>query len=189
MGPRFSSSSNRWIHHWLPSDVPEHIWMAVIQTLDHSCREMFLCVSCPQMTDLNREILCVCLGLAQYSGDPRIEWHLNAFSNKEAVIDAVMNLPYKGGNTLTGCFSDLVCSEDPNQCFLCFSFLFGHHLALPAPFTFFLLLKQLTLPWYLCLPPPFSLSISLQALRWTTSWRTASSLSLALGLACPRLAS
>uniref|UniRef100_A0A3B3VJQ0 Collagen type XIV alpha 1 chain n=1 Tax=Poecilia latipinna TaxID=48699 RepID=A0A3B3VJQ0_9TELE len=42
------------------------------------------------------------IGLAQYSGDPRIEWHLNTYSTKEAVIDAVKNLPYKGGNTLTG---------------------------------------------------------------------------------------
>uniref|UniRef100_A0A8C4Y8J3 Collagen alpha-1(XIV) chain n=1 Tax=Gopherus evgoodei TaxID=1825980 RepID=A0A8C4Y8J3_9SAUR len=42
------------------------------------------------------------VGLAQYSGDPRIEWHLNAFSTKDAVLDAVRNLPYKGGNTLTG---------------------------------------------------------------------------------------
>ncbi|KAK6290982.1 hypothetical protein J4Q44_G00386190 [Coregonus suidteri] len=42
------------------------------------------------------------IGLAQYSGDPRIEWHLNAFSTKDAVLDAVKNLPYKGGNTLTG---------------------------------------------------------------------------------------
>uniref|UniRef100_A0A6Q2Z5G9 Collagen, type XIV, alpha 1b n=1 Tax=Esox lucius TaxID=8010 RepID=A0A6Q2Z5G9_ESOLU len=42
------------------------------------------------------------IGLAQYSGDPRIEWHLNAFTTKEAVIDAVKSLPYKGGNTLTG---------------------------------------------------------------------------------------
>uniref|UniRef100_A0A3Q3EL43 Collagen, type XIV, alpha 1a n=1 Tax=Labrus bergylta TaxID=56723 RepID=A0A3Q3EL43_9LABR len=42
------------------------------------------------------------IGLAQYSGDPRIEWHLNAFYTKDAVIDAVKNLPYKGGNTLTG---------------------------------------------------------------------------------------
>jgi len=49
--------------------------------------------------------VCVCLaGLAQYSGDPRIEWHLNAFTTKEAVIDAVKNLPYKGGNTLTGTY-------------------------------------------------------------------------------------
>ncbi|XP_069477662.1 collagen alpha-1(XIV) chain isoform X4 [Ambystoma mexicanum] len=42
------------------------------------------------------------IGLAQYSGDPRIEWHLNAYNTKEAVVDAVRNLPYKGGNTLTG---------------------------------------------------------------------------------------
>ncbi|XP_041665058.1 collagen alpha-1(XIV) chain-like isoform X1 [Cheilinus undulatus] len=42
------------------------------------------------------------IGLAQYSGDPRIEWHLNTYTTKEAVIDAVKNLPYKGGNTLTG---------------------------------------------------------------------------------------
>ncbi|KAL6473905.1 hypothetical protein MHYP_G00174660 [Metynnis hypsauchen] len=42
------------------------------------------------------------IGLAQYSGDPRIEWHLNTHSTKDAVINAVKNLPYKGGNTLTG---------------------------------------------------------------------------------------
>ena len=42
------------------------------------------------------------VGLAQYSGDPRIEWHLNAYTTKDTVIDAVKNLPYKGGNTLTG---------------------------------------------------------------------------------------
>ncbi|XP_024865789.1 collagen alpha-1(XIV) chain isoform X3 [Kryptolebias marmoratus] len=42
------------------------------------------------------------IGLAQYSGDPRIEWHLKTHTTKEAVIDAVKNLPYKGGNTLTG---------------------------------------------------------------------------------------
>ncbi|XP_068094064.1 collagen alpha-1(XIV) chain isoform X2 [Hyperolius riggenbachi] len=42
------------------------------------------------------------IGLAQYSGDPRIEWHLNAHDTKESVLDAVRNLPYKGGNTLTG---------------------------------------------------------------------------------------
>uniref|UniRef100_A0A8C2X4P3 Collagen, type XIV, alpha 1b n=1 Tax=Cyclopterus lumpus TaxID=8103 RepID=A0A8C2X4P3_CYCLU len=42
------------------------------------------------------------IGLAQYSGDPRIEWHLNAHTTKESVLEAVKNLPYKGGNTLTG---------------------------------------------------------------------------------------
>lgn len=50
-------------------------------------------------------------GLAQYSGDPRIEWHLNAYGTKDAVLDAVRNLPYKGGNTLTGtvCILTLAC--------------------------------------------------------------------------------
>ncbi|XP_063073614.1 collagen alpha-1(XIV) chain, partial [Engraulis encrasicolus] len=48
------------------------------------------------------------IGLAQYSGDPRIEWHLNAFPTKEAVMDAVKNLPYKGGNTLTGLALDYI---------------------------------------------------------------------------------
>lgn len=47
-------------------------------------------------------LICGSLGLAQYSGDPRIEWHLNAYGTKDAVLDAVRNLPYKGGNTLTG---------------------------------------------------------------------------------------
>ncbi|XP_029447814.1 LOW QUALITY PROTEIN: collagen alpha-1(XIV) chain [Rhinatrema bivittatum] len=42
------------------------------------------------------------IGLAQYSGDPRIEWQLNTYGTKDAVLDAVRNLPYKGGNTLTG---------------------------------------------------------------------------------------
>ncbi|XP_069777040.1 collagen alpha-1(XIV) chain isoform X2 [Narcine bancroftii] len=42
------------------------------------------------------------IGLAQYSGDPRIEWNLNQYRTKAAVLDAVRNLPYKGGNTLTG---------------------------------------------------------------------------------------
>lgn len=42
------------------------------------------------------------IGLAQFSGEPRIEWHLNTHATKEAVMDAAKNLPYKGGNTLTG---------------------------------------------------------------------------------------
>uniref|UniRef100_A0A8C5R881 Collagen alpha-1(XII) chain n=1 Tax=Leptobrachium leishanense TaxID=445787 RepID=A0A8C5R881_9ANUR len=40
--------------------------------------------------------------LAQYSGDPRTEWQLNAHGTKQSLLDAVTNLPYKGGNTLTG---------------------------------------------------------------------------------------
>ncbi|XP_019940584.2 collagen alpha-1(XII) chain isoform X4 [Paralichthys olivaceus] len=42
------------------------------------------------------------IGLAQYSGDPKTEWHLNAHSTRDSLLDAVANLPYKGGNTLTG---------------------------------------------------------------------------------------
>ncbi|XP_066526013.1 collagen alpha-1(XII) chain isoform X1 [Hoplias malabaricus] len=42
------------------------------------------------------------IGLAQYSGDPKTEWHLNAHRTRESLLEAVANLPYKGGNTLTG---------------------------------------------------------------------------------------
>ncbi|KAF3844687.1 hypothetical protein F7725_007850, partial [Dissostichus mawsoni] len=41
-------------------------------------------------------------GLAQYSGDPKTEWHLNVHSTRDSLLEAVANLPYKGGNTLTG---------------------------------------------------------------------------------------
>ncbi|XP_029903663.1 collagen alpha-1(XII) chain-like [Myripristis murdjan] len=42
------------------------------------------------------------IGLAQYSGDPKTEWHLNAHSTRDSLLEAVVNLPYKGGNTMTG---------------------------------------------------------------------------------------
>ncbi|XP_051942784.1 collagen alpha-1(XII) chain isoform X5 [Hippocampus zosterae] len=42
------------------------------------------------------------IGLAQYSGDPKTEWHLDAHQTRESLLDAISNLPYKGGNTLTG---------------------------------------------------------------------------------------
>uniref|UniRef100_A0A3Q0R0B0 Collagen alpha-1(XII) chain n=1 Tax=Amphilophus citrinellus TaxID=61819 RepID=A0A3Q0R0B0_AMPCI len=42
------------------------------------------------------------IGLAQYSGDPKTEWHLNAHQTRDSLLEAVANLPYKGGNTLTG---------------------------------------------------------------------------------------
>ncbi|KAL4624073.1 collagen alpha-1(XII) chain-like isoform X2 [Arapaima gigas] len=41
-------------------------------------------------------------GLTQYSGDPKTEWHLNTHKTRESLLEAVANLPYKGGNTLTG---------------------------------------------------------------------------------------
>ncbi|XP_031703091.1 collagen alpha-1(XII) chain isoform X1 [Anarrhichthys ocellatus] len=42
------------------------------------------------------------IGLAQYSGDPKTEWHLDAHRTRDSLLDAVANLPYKGGNTMTG---------------------------------------------------------------------------------------
>ncbi|XP_059375495.1 collagen alpha-1(XIV) chain-like [Carassius carassius] len=42
------------------------------------------------------------IGLVQYSNDPKIEWHLNTHSTKEAVIDAVRKLLQVGGGTQTG---------------------------------------------------------------------------------------
>ncbi|XP_017269709.1 collagen alpha-1(XII) chain isoform X2 [Kryptolebias marmoratus] len=42
------------------------------------------------------------IGLAQYSGDPKTEWHLNAHRTRDSLLQAVANLPYKGGNTMTG---------------------------------------------------------------------------------------
>lgn len=40
--------------------------------------------------------------LSQYSGDPRTEWNLNMYSTNDKVLEAIRNLRYKGGNTLTG---------------------------------------------------------------------------------------
>ncbi|XP_061695999.1 collagen alpha-1(XX) chain [Syngnathoides biaculeatus] len=42
------------------------------------------------------------IGLSQYSGDPRTEWELNNFTNKDQLVEAVRNFRYKGGNTFTG---------------------------------------------------------------------------------------
>lgn len=49
-----------------------------------------------------RGIFLFCKGLAQYSGDPKTEWHLDAHRTRASLLDAVASLPYKGGNTLTG---------------------------------------------------------------------------------------
>ncbi|XP_072221652.1 collagen alpha-1(XII) chain isoform X2 [Leuresthes tenuis] len=42
------------------------------------------------------------IGLAQYSGDPKTEWYLNEHPTRDSLLNAVANLPYKGGNTMTG---------------------------------------------------------------------------------------
>ena len=41
-------------------------------------------------------------GIVQYSTDPRTEWDLHTYSTKEDVLLEIEELPYKGGNTLTG---------------------------------------------------------------------------------------
>ncbi|KAK1889314.1 Collagen alpha-1(XII) chain [Dissostichus eleginoides] len=41
------------------------------------------------------------IALAQYSGDPKTEWHLNAHNTKASLLVAIDKLPYKGGNTMT----------------------------------------------------------------------------------------
>lgn len=53
-------------------------------------------------------------GLAQYSGDPKTEWHLNAHATRDSLMEAVANLPYKGGNTMTG-------TEPLHKCFIFYS--------------------------------------------------------------------
>ncbi|XP_042370300.1 collagen alpha-1(XII) chain-like, partial [Plectropomus leopardus] len=42
------------------------------------------------------------IGLTQYSGDPKTEWHLETHQTKHSLMHAIANLPYKGGNTMTG---------------------------------------------------------------------------------------
>ncbi|KAL7371606.1 hypothetical protein ABVT39_001960 [Epinephelus coioides] len=42
------------------------------------------------------------IGLVQYSGDPKTEWHLNAHQTKYSLLMNTCSLPYKGGNTMTG---------------------------------------------------------------------------------------
>lgn len=44
------------------------------------------------------------VGLVEYSDDPRTEWHLNAHPSKASLLEAIANLPYKGGSTMTGIF-------------------------------------------------------------------------------------
>lgn len=62
-------------------------------------------------------------GLAQYSGDPKTEWHLNAHSTRESLLEAVANLPYKGGNTMTGIYI-----SQSTQCIFHFRWLIRHTL-------------------------------------------------------------
>ncbi|XP_067901672.1 collagen alpha-1(XII) chain-like isoform X2 [Heterodontus francisci] len=42
------------------------------------------------------------VGIVQYSSDTRTEFDLNRYNQKLELLNAVTNLPYKGGNTMTG---------------------------------------------------------------------------------------
>jgi len=50
----------------------------------------------------------VLIGIAQYSDDPRTEFNLNEHITSEALVRAINNMPYKGGNTATGRAIDYV---------------------------------------------------------------------------------
>ncbi|XP_041420606.1 collagen alpha-1(XII) chain isoform X2 [Xenopus laevis] len=54
------------------------------------------------------------IALAQYSGDPRTEWQLKKHSTKKSLLEAVANLPYKGGNTLTGMALNFILKNNFN---------------------------------------------------------------------------
>ncbi|KAG5277346.1 hypothetical protein AALO_G00116480 [Alosa alosa] len=42
------------------------------------------------------------IGLVQYAGAPLTEWHLNTHKTRTELLRAVADLPYRGGNTMTG---------------------------------------------------------------------------------------
>uniref|UniRef100_A0A3B5B911 Uncharacterized protein n=1 Tax=Stegastes partitus TaxID=144197 RepID=A0A3B5B911_9TELE len=61
------------------------------------------CIQPPKDNKISfNEVFFFVPGLTQYSGDPRTEWHLNNFTTKEQLLEAVRNFRYKGGNTFTG---------------------------------------------------------------------------------------
>ncbi|KAF3850310.1 hypothetical protein F7725_020029 [Dissostichus mawsoni] len=47
-----------------------------------------------------------------YSGDPKTEWHLNAHRTKASLLVAIEQLPYKGGNTMTGMALNFILQEN-----------------------------------------------------------------------------
>lgn len=42
------------------------------------------------------------VAIAQFSDDARTEFQLSSHSNKEALLEAIQKISYKGGNTKTG---------------------------------------------------------------------------------------
>ena len=51
------------------------------------------------------------IGLAQYSTDPRTEFLLNTFQDKQEILEYIKKLPYKGGGTMTGAGLDFILKE------------------------------------------------------------------------------
>lgn len=98
-------------------------------------------------------MLLVSSGLAQYSGDPKTEWHLDAHGTRDSLLEAVSNLPYKGGNTLTGTL-------------ICFMF---ESVATSAP-----LGTVVNVIMCVYQDEKWTLMSSLQVWLWTTSSRTIS---------------
>ncbi|CAI5684657.1 unnamed protein product [Oreochromis niloticus] len=54
------------------------------------------------------------IGLVQYSDDPRTEWHLNAHPSKASLLEAIANLSYKEGSTMTGWALRYICNNNFN---------------------------------------------------------------------------
>lgn len=44
------------------------------------------------------------VAIVQFSDDARTEFQLSSHSNKEALLEAIQKISYKGGNTKTGVF-------------------------------------------------------------------------------------
>ncbi|KAL2084691.1 hypothetical protein ACEWY4_020209 [Coilia grayii] len=51
------------------------------------------------------------IGLAQYSHDPKTEFFLNTYQDKEEILKYIKTLPYKGGRTMTGLGLDFILKE------------------------------------------------------------------------------
>ncbi|KAL2084689.1 hypothetical protein ACEWY4_020207 [Coilia grayii] len=51
------------------------------------------------------------IGLVQYSSDPRTEFLLNTYQDKQDILTYIRKLPYKGGGTMTGAGLDFILNE------------------------------------------------------------------------------
>lgn len=51
------------------------------------------------------------IGLAQYSNNPRTEFNLNTYQDKQEILDYIDSLPYQGGGTMTGKGLEFILKE------------------------------------------------------------------------------